>query len=147
MTMMPQVAVEVPQTFDSMIAETLAPHESIEIWPAGKALFREGTVPAGVHFLHAGEVDLCFSSPRSNEEKSLLLAEAGQILGLTSVVSGRTHDSSATTRTSCITGFIEKDVFLRLLEEKPALWLTVLRMISSNINACWDCMRSLSTGR
>jgi CRP-like cAMP-binding protein len=92
-------------------------------------------------------VDLCFSSPHSTEAKSLLVAEAGQLLGLTSVVSGRTHDSSATTRSSCITGFVEKNTFLRLLDEKPSLWLTVLRMISSNINACWDCMRALSAGR
>lgn len=139
--------MEMTNTFRSLAAETLAPYETLESWPAGRVLFREGSQPEGVYFLHEGEVDLCFSSARSGEARSLLLAEAGQILGLTCVVSGRPHDSSATTRTACVTGFVEKHQFLRLLDEKPALWLTVLRMISSSINACWDCMRSLAAGR
>lgn len=130
--------------FDSVVAETLAPFELVETWPAGAQLFREGTVPAGVYFLHSGEVDLCFSTPRLPQAKSLLIADAGQILGLSPVMSGRPHDASATTRTPCTTGFIEKKRFLRLLDEKPGLWLTVLRMISSDINACWDCMRGLA---
>jgi CRP-like cAMP-binding protein len=140
-------AVEKPEPFNSLVAETLSPLEKIEAWPAGKMLFREGTQPDGVYFLHEGEVDLYFSSPRSGEARSLLVADAGQILGLTCVVSGRTHDCSATTRSACITGFVEKNQFLRLLDENPTLWLTVLRMISSNINACWDCMRALAGAR
>jgi CRP-like cAMP-binding protein len=142
-----ETAVERPETHNSLVADTLAPYESIEAFAPGKMLFQEGTQPDGVYFLHSGAVDLCFSSPRSGESKSLLVADAGQILGLTCVVSGRPHDCSATTRTSCITGFIEKHRFLRLLDDHPALWLTVLRMISSNISACWDCMRSLSAAR
>lgn len=132
------------ETYNSLIAEELAPYETIEAWPAGKALFREGDQPAGVYFLHSGEVDLYMSAAKSGESKSLLLVEPGQILGLTSVMSDRPHDSSATTRTDCITGFVENARFLRLLDEKPALWLAVLRMISTNISACWECMRSLS---
>lgn len=132
---------------NSVVADLLAPYEKIESWPAGEVLFREGTRPEGVYFLHSGEVDLCFSSPRSGEARSLLIAGPGEILGLACVVSGRMHESSATTRATCITGFIDRTRFLRLLDDKPTLWLTVLRMISTNINACWDCMRSLSAAR
>lgn len=131
----------VDERYDSVVADTIAPYETIEAWPAGKVLFREGIEPEGVYFLHSGDIDLSFSS------KPLLAAHAGEILGLTSVMSGRPHDSTAATRTACITGFVEKNEFLRLLDEKPQLWLTVLRLISTNINQCWDCMRSLSSAR
>lgn len=131
----------VDERYNSVVADTLAPYETIEAWPVGKVLFREGTEPTGVYFLHSGDVDLSFSS------KPLLFAHAGEILGLTSVMSTRPHDSTAVTRTACITGFVEKNQFLRLLDEQPALWLTVLRLISTNINQCWDCMRSLSAAR
>ncbi len=141
------VAMEKTESFIPLVAESLAPLEKIESWPAGRQLFREGAQPEGVYFLHEGEVDLCFSSSRSGEARSLLIADAGQILGLTCVVSGRPHDCSATTRTACTTGFVEKNQFLTLLDQKPALWLTVLRMISTNINACWDCMRTLAGAR
>ena len=131
----------------STVDEVLAPYETIQMVPAGKVLFREGNDPRGVYYLHSGEVDLRFSSPKSGQTKTLLIAGPGEILGLTSVMSGYGHDSTATARTACITGFVEKARFLRLLEEKPALWVVVLRMISSNISACWECMRSLAAAR
>lgn len=131
----------VDERYNPVIADTLAPYETIEAWPVGEVLFREGVEPAGVYFVHSGDIDLSFSN------KPLLSAHAGQILGLTCVMSNRPHDSTAVTRSACITGFVEKNQFLRLLDEKPALWLTVLRLISTNINQCWDCMRSLSAAR
>lgn len=131
-----------PQVIESALGELLSPFETIGHVPAGKPLFREGTLPAGVWVLRAGEVELSCSL-KNGDALAVQIADAGEILGLTSVVSGRAHDSTATARTSCETGFIEKNRFLRLLEEKPSLWLTVLRMISANVNACWDCMRTL----
>lgn len=136
-----QAALLIMETHHSLIAEELAPYETIDAWPAGTVMFREGTPTGGIYFLHSGEVDLQFSG------KPMMTAEAGQMLGLTSVMSSRPHESTATTRTDCITGFIEKERFLHLLDEKPALWLAVLRMISSNISACWDCMRSLAVAK
>ena len=119
----------------------LQPFEKIELWPAGRVMFREGEEPAGVYLIHSGQVDLSFAS------KPLLSAHEGELLGLTSVMSSRPHDSTAVTRTPCTAGFVEKNQFLRLLEEKPQLWLAVLRLISTNINQCWDCMRSLAAAR
>jgi len=124
-----------------MKIDELAPYERIESVARGALLFREGTEPEGVYYLHSGQVNLRF------KDKPLLNAGPGEILGLTCVMSGRRHDCSATTRTECVTGFVEKHRFLHLLEEKPALWLTVLRMISSNINSCWECMRGLAGAR
>ncbi|HEX2832831.1 MAG TPA: cyclic nucleotide-binding domain-containing protein [Thermoanaerobaculia bacterium] len=135
----PQVIESAPH---SSIADVLSAYETLQHVPAGKPLFREGTLPAGVWVLRAGEVELSCSS-KGGDALAMQIADAGEILGLTSVVSGRAHDSTAIARTGCETGFIEKNRFLRLLEEKPGLWLTVLRMISKSINACWDCMRTL----
>jgi CRP-like cAMP-binding protein len=135
-------AVEHPEPYYSPIADDLAAYSTVESWPAGKVLFREGAQPAGVYFVHAGEVDLHFAARRDGQVP-LLCAGPGNILGLTSVMSDRPHDCTATTTTPVIAGFVEKHRFLQLLDEKPTLWLAVLRMISSNISACWDCMRAL----
>lgn len=136
-------AVDHAVTAQSIVAEAVAPHERIEVWPPGQQLFHEGDQVAGVYLLHSGEVDICCSSPRSGEAKSLFVVQAGEILGLSCIVGNRPHDCSATTRSSCITGFVQTNQFLKVLDEKPDLWLSVLRMISSNINSCWDCMRSM----
>ena len=117
--------------------EQLAPYETLEIWPPATELFHESTPVEKIIVVHSGEVELRFS------EKTSILAGPGDMLGLSCVVANRAHDCSAVTRTTCITGSIEKNEFLKLLDGKPDLWLSVLRTISSNINACWDCMRAL----
>ena len=128
------------------VLQTLAPYETVEARPAGKVLFQENESPHGVWVLLSGEVDLVFSS-RAGQAKPLRIAGAGQILGLSCVVSGRSHDCSATTRTACVTGFIPKEHFLSLLDENPTLWFSVLQTLSSEINSCYDCMRTLSAVR
>ncbi len=135
-----------PETYSSSVLQTLAPYETVEGWPAGKLLFREGENPRGVYVLLSGEVDLLFSA-RNGQAKPLRIAEAGTILGLSCVVSGRVHDCSATARSSVVTGFIAKDKFLSLLDENPALWFSVLQMLSTDINSCYDCMRTLTATR
>ena len=120
-----------------MTLDILRPYETLHDLPPGRTLFREGEVPDGVYVLHSGTVELTFSN------KPMVTLGPGEILGLATVMAGRAHDCSAVTRGRCVAGFVETAVFLRLLDEQPALWLTVLRMISENINACWQSMRAL----
>jgi CRP-like cAMP-binding protein len=109
----------------------------------GTVLFREGEQPNGVFVLHDGKVDLLFSS-RTGHIKPLRTAEAGQIVGLSSVVGGRPYDCTATARTPTIVGFIDRDAFLRALDEMPSLWFTVLRFLSNDVNGVYDDMRVLA---
>jgi CRP-like cAMP-binding protein len=87
-------------------------------------------------------LDLVFSS-RTGEAKALRVAEPGQILGLSCVIANKPHDCSATAKNAATVGFIDKEEFQKLLEEQPGLWITVLQMLSNDINACWNCMRTL----
>jgi CRP-like cAMP-binding protein len=108
---------------------------------AGEMLFLEGETPAGVYVIHSGEVDLLFMNRRGNA-KPLRVATQGQILGLSSVVMERPHDCSAVARTPCDVGFIGRDEFLQSLHDTPAIWLSVLRLLSSDVNAVYDDMRA-----
>ena len=117
----------------------------IEHRAAGETLFIEGEMPAGVYVLHAGDVELVFA-PREGEPKPLRVVNPGRILGLSSVVMQHPHDCSAIARTECEVGFVEREEFLRSLEKTPAIWLSVLRMLSSDVNAVYDDMRSLAIG-
>jgi CRP-like cAMP-binding protein len=124
------------------VTDVLAPLERSSRIDAGDVLFREGEEPRGVYFVHDGRFDLVFSS-RAGEAKPLRTADTGQILGLSCIVSNRPHDCSATAKSEATVGFIPKDDFQKVLDTNPQLWMTVLQMISSDISACWDCMRSL----
>jgi CRP-like cAMP-binding protein len=108
-------------------------------------LFLEGETPAGVYLLHGGKVDLLFAA-RNGNFKPLRVATPGQILGLSAVVMHRAHDCSAIASVPCEVGFIARDAFLRLLDERPAVWFSVLRLLSSDVNAVYDDIRTLAVG-
>jgi len=125
------------------VIRALSRFEKAEGWPTGSILFREGEQPRGVYIIHSGEVDQLFSS-RNGHAKPLLVAGPGHILGLSCVVSGKAHNCSATARTPSVTGFIDRDRFTSILEEQPALWWSILQILSTDINSCYDCMKTLT---
>jgi len=96
-----------------------------------------------VYVLHSGSVQLLFASKNGNA-KPLREAQPGQILGLSCVVTQRPHDCTATAAEPCEVAFIERDEFLRTLDVSPAVWFSVLRVLSSEVNAAYDDIRVLA---
>ena len=128
------------------VDEHLASLEHIQRWPAGKTLFVEGEQPRGVYVIHSGEVEMVFSS-RSGVRKPLRVAGRGDVVGLGDAVSNRERDCTATTRTTARIGFIPLSDLWRMLDQMPELWLSIARMLSSDVNACWASMRSIGAQR
>jgi CRP-like cAMP-binding protein len=127
----------------SIIETTLADHETLLRFGEGETLFQEGEPPLGVYVLHSGSVNLLFAT-KGGDSKPLRVAQPGQILGLTSVVSKGTHDCTAVAAAPCEVAFLERDDFLRALDDSPAVWFSVLRVLSSEVNAVYDDMRTLA---
>lgn len=116
-------------TVDDLLTRT-----ALQRFAAGSVLFEEGRLPIGVYILHSGQVTL------SNG----VTARAGEILGLTAVISGTPHSSSAVVTSACEVGFIERDEFRDLVDQSPAVWFTVLRQMSQDVNASNDVIRERS---
>ena len=135
------LAVE-PHPIESMLLY----HQTVEVWPAGRTLFYEGEEPHGVYVVHTGTVDLVFSA-KDGRAKPLRLARAGQIIGLSSVFSHRSHDYTATIRSTSNLGFVDATTFHKLLESSPAMLFGVLRLLSEDVNACYDCMKEIALAR
>lgn len=127
----------------SIIETTLAERETLIRVAKGETLFREGEEPRGVYVLHSGTVHLLFA-PRTGRPKALREAQTGQILGLSCVVTQRPHDCTAIAAEPCEVAFIEREDFLRTLDDSPAIWFSVLRVLSSEVNAVYDDMRVLA---
>ena len=127
----------------SILESTLAGSETLLKFKAGETLFREGEEPTGVHILHNGWVNLVFAT-RNGNAKPLRVAQPGQILGLSCIVTQRPHDCTATARTACEAGFIARDEFLRMLDDSPAVWFSVLRLLSSEVTAAYEDIRALA---
>ena len=127
----------------SIIETNLADRETLLRVHKGETLFREGETPRGVYVLHSGTVDLLFSA-RDGSTKPLREAQPGQILGLSCLVTKRPHDCTATAAEPCEVAFIERDDFLHALDESPAVWFSVLRVLSSEVNAVYNDIRTMA---
>jgi len=136
-----ELAVE-PHLIDS----TLRQHQTLEIWPKGRTLFYEGEQPEGVYLIHSGAIDLVFSA-KDGRTKPLRVAHAGQIIGLSAVFSHRPHDYTATAGATTSTGFIDAATFHRLLQTSPPMMFGILRLLSEDVNSCYDCMREIALAR
>ncbi len=121
-------------------ADDAAGRTCLQRFKAGEILFAEGEDPSGLQILRTGEVDLFFST-RNGTMKPLRAAHQGQILGLSCVVNRQSHDCTAIARTDCEVSYIERAEFLRALQDRPAVWFSVLRLLSNDINAAYDDMR------
>ena len=128
----------------SAVERTLIGLQELQRHAPGSVLFCEGNPPHGVYIIHSGSVDLVYAA-RNGVAKPLQVASEGQIVGLSSVVSGREHDATAIVRVPSEVGYVEGRKLMALLERDPSAWFDVLQFLSQDVNSCWDSMRRITS--
>ena len=121
-------------------------HETVQHLPACANLFDEGDQPRGVYLVHSGAIELFFRT-RNGALKRVRSASMGEILGLGSVVSRRPQEYTARAVTASELGFIDRELFLQMLDESPAIWFSVLRLLSQDVNGSYDLLRHAAAAR
>jgi CRP/FNR family transcriptional regulator len=99
------------------------------VMPGGVVLFVEGQTPRGIFIVCSGSVKL---TTTSKDGKVLILkqAEAGEVLGLSAVISGTNYEMTVETATPCQLNFIGRQDFMTLMQRESevgmhaALWLS-----------------------
>jgi CRP-like cAMP-binding protein len=114
--------------------------EKVESFAAESYLFIEGDASRGVFLIHSGKVDLMIAG-KDGTNKMLRSAGPGTVLGLSSVLSGQPHETTAQALEPTRVGFIDREAFLTALHRSPEAWFAVLEMLSNDINTCYDLMR------
>jgi CRP/FNR family transcriptional regulator len=97
--------------------------------PGGVVLFVEGQTPRGIFIVCSGSVKL---TTTSKDGKVLILkqAEAGEVLGLSAVISGTNYEMTVETAMPCQLNFIGRQDFMTLMQRESevgmhaALWLS-----------------------
>lgn len=99
----------------------------------GSTLFMEGQPAKGVYLLCSGRVKL---STYSEDGRAIILriAEAGEVLGLTAVVSGKPYEKTAEASENCEVSFINGRDFLSFVQKHQSAALNALHQLSSNYN-------------
>ena len=105
--------------FCSLPAPILKEFESIKsstLFPKGAVLFVEGQKPQGIHMLCQGRVKLS-TTPHEGRTLILKIAQPGEILGLSSCISGLPYAVTAEAHTPCQASFVKREDFLRFLRK------------------------------
>jgi CRP/FNR family transcriptional regulator, cyclic AMP receptor protein len=127
-----------------LAAFTAIGHPSI--FPAGALLFVEGQMPRGVFILCSGKVKM---STASREGKILILkiAEAGEVLGLSAVVSGTACELTAETAVPCQVKFVEREALLHFFRKYGEAGLHSAQALSREFQSAYQDIHDLVMAR
>jgi CRP/FNR family transcriptional regulator len=129
--------------FKSLPAEALADLEHLlapSTYPTGMVLFSETEPAAGIYVVLDGEVKLSINSP-DGRRLSFRIAKAGEVLGLSSALSGGTYEMTADTLYPAKIAHISQQVFLQFLSRHPAVYQSVAREMVRTYNTACEQLR------
>jgi CRP/FNR family transcriptional regulator, cyclic AMP receptor protein len=108
----------------------------------GKVLFAEGEPARGVYILRTGRATISISS---SEGRIVIprIAQAGDALGLNSVLRSSSYDATVKTLEPCRTDFIPRAELLELVEKSHAGAHAVLKILSHELTELTERTNSL----
>jgi len=131
--------------FRGMSAKTMSDFESLAAQyscPIKTVLLQEEQDPTSILILLEGKVNLTMNS-FSGKRLILGIAVPGEILGLTSAISGNQSEIGAETRCTCMIALVQRREFLDFLLRHPIATRNVARELSQNYTRACDRMRIL----
>jgi len=111
-------------------------------YPAGALLFLEKQEPRGVYMLCEGQVKLSISSG-GGKTLILRIAKAGEILGLTSTLSGRPYEVTAETLHPCQVAFVRREEFLAFFGKHPEAYRCVAAQLTTLYSDACEQLRTV----
>ena len=108
----------------------------------GKVLFAEGEPAQGAYILRTGKAAVSISS---SEGRLVILrmAQAGDVLGLNSVLRNSAYDTTVKTLEPCRTDFIPRAELIELMGTSPAGAQAILTILSQELAELTERARSL----
>jgi CRP/FNR family transcriptional regulator len=116
------------------------------VMPAGAVLFVEGQTPRGIFILCSGKVKL---STTSREGKVLILKQsgAGEVLGLSAVISGTDYEMTAETDMPCQLNFIGRQDFMTLMQRESEVGMHAATWLSREFQGAYRDIHDLVLAR
>lgn len=118
----------------------------LTLYPPDVVLTIEGQAPRGVYIVCSGRVKL---SVEAKDGKTVILKVAGerQVLGLSALVSGQPSPIEATTVELCQIKFVDRESFLRLIDQNSHAALACARLLSQEIGSTFRDVHDLLLAR
>jgi CRP/FNR family cyclic AMP-dependent transcriptional regulator len=126
--------------------ETLKAFDSItftNVYPDSALLYAEGETPQGLFILCYGEVKLSISASGSGKTLIKRVVKAGEVLGLSSVLSGNPYKATAETLHPSQLKFVKREDFLRFYGEHRDVSFNIARQLIEECESDADQIRNL----
>jgi CRP/FNR family transcriptional regulator, cyclic AMP receptor protein len=115
-------------------------------YPGGSLLFVEGQKPRGVFVLCTGRAKL-FTTSRDGKVLILKIAQPGEVLGLSAVISGTSYELSAETSGPCQVNFIDRESMMNLVRRNGELGLHAAEVLSREFQSAYRDIHDLVLAR
>jgi CRP/FNR family transcriptional regulator len=132
--------------FKSLPAEALADFERLiapSAYPSGMVIFSETQPCTGIYVVLQGEAKLSINSA-DGRRLIFSIARAGEVLGLSSAISGSAHEMTADALYPAKVAHISRAVFLQFLSRHPGVYQTVAREMVRTYNAACGQLRMVA---
>jgi CRP/FNR family transcriptional regulator, cyclic AMP receptor protein len=111
-------------------------------YPVGARLFVEGELSEGAFLLSSGRAKLTISS--RNGKSLMRICSPGEILGLSATLSGDAYEASAEMLDNGRVGFVERQIFMELVQREAMVSLYVAQLLSREYQAVHEQVRTLA---
>jgi len=129
--------------FNSLSADALADFERLlapSAYPSDAVIFSETQPCSGIYVVLEGEVKLSINST-DGRRLSFRIAKAGEVLGLSSAISGGEHQMTADALYPAKIAHISRAVFLQFLSRHPGAYQSVAREMVHTYSAACEQLR------
>lgn len=109
-------------------------------YPAHSVLFAETQPATGIVIVLEGEVRLSINS-HEGRRLSFRIAKAGEVLGISSTVSGKEYEMTAETLYPAKIAHVTRQAFLQFLNRHPETYQTVAREMIRTFNVACEQLR------
>ena len=132
--------------FSSDTLKSFSASSHLTTYPGDAVLFVEGQTPRGAYEICSGRVKLSTTS-RDGKVLILRMAEAGELLGLSAVISNEAYVFTAETAGPCHINFIEREALLRLMERNGEIGLRSAQVLSREYQSMYRDVHDLVLAR
>jgi CRP/FNR family transcriptional regulator, cyclic AMP receptor protein len=109
-------------------------------YPSNMVLFSETQPSSGIYVVLEGEVKLSINSS-DGRRLAFHIAKAGEVLGLSSTLSGGAYEMTADTLYPSKIAHISRQVLLQFLARHPDVYPIITREVSRNFNLACEQLR------
>jgi len=120
--------------------------KSLETWPRGTVLFREGLTARSVFLLCSGRARLTVCS-ESGRRMTLRYAAAGELLGLSAALAGGQYEVTAEVTETVQVAQIGRRELLQFLREHGDICMQIVHLLSEDLHVAYNRVRSVGLVR